>query len=87
MFLKRWQYGKRDHVSIAFTTILPVAMLFAGLLLLKYGEADGNLGGGFSNQGLRPLVLSQCTFTIQLCIRRLIDPTSQNTKQHSGCGF
>ena len=55
MFLKRWLYGKRDHVSIAFTTILPVGMLFAGLLLLKYGEADG----GFANQGLRPLVLSQ----------------------------
>ena len=55
MFMKRWQYGKRDHVSIAFTTILPVCMLFAGLLLLKYGEVDGSFG----NQPLRPLVLSQ----------------------------
>eukprot|EP01043_Picozoa_sp_COSAG02_P062295 COSAG02_NODE_8557_length_2524_cov_1.374021_1_plen_813_part_00 len=55
MFLKRWQYGKRDHISIAFTTILPVGMLFAGLILLKYGEVDGTFG----NQPLRPLVMSQ----------------------------
>ena len=55
MFLKRWQYGRRDHISIAFTTILPVGMLFAGLMLLKYGEVDGTFG----NQPLRPLVMSQ----------------------------
>ena len=55
MFLKRWQYGRRDHISIAFTTILPVGMLFAGLMLLKYGEVEGTFG----NQPLRPLVMSQ----------------------------
>ena len=55
MFMKRLQYGARDKIAIVFTTVLPVCMLFGGLLLLKYGESDG----AFTNQLLRPMTLDQ----------------------------